>query len=73
MQRSDKVCPVVLAVKKPLAYAGDVKDTGLILWSVRSPGVRNRTIPVFLFGKFHGQRSLMGHSPWGHRESDMIE
>ena len=22
---------------------------------------------VFLPGKFHGQRSLAGHSPWGHR------
>ena len=21
--------------------------------------------PVFLLGKFHGQRSLVGHSPWG--------
>ena len=21
----------------------------------------------------HGQRSLMGYSPWGHRESDMTE
>ena len=23
--------------------------------------------PVFLPGEFHGQRSLAGHSPWGHR------
>ena len=23
--------------------------------------------PVFLPGKFHGQRSLVGYSPWGHR------
>ena len=29
--------------------------------------------PVFLPGKFHGQRSLMGYSPWGHKESDMTE
>ena len=27
-------------------------------------------IPVFLPGKSHGQRNLMGHSPWGHKESD---
>ena len=26
--------------------------------------------PVFLPGKFHGQRSLAGYSPWGHKESD---
>ena len=23
-----------------------------------------------LAGKFHGHRSLMGYSPWGHQESD---
>ena len=26
--------------------------------------------PVFLPGEFHGQRSLLGYSPWGHKESD---
>ena len=26
--------------------------------------------PVFLPGEFHGQRSLVGYSPWGHKESD---
>ena len=29
--------------------------------------------PVFLPGEFHGQRSLTGYSPWGHKESDMTE
>ena len=28
---------------------------------------------VLLPGKFHGQRSLMDYSPWGHKESDMPE
>ena len=28
---------------------------------------------VFLPGKFHGQRSLVGYSPWGHKELDTIE
>ena len=23
--------------------------------------------PVFLPGKFHGQRNLVGYTPWGHR------
>ena len=27
----------------------------------------------FLSGKFHGQRSLVGYSPWGHKESGMTE
>ena len=29
--------------------------------------------PVFLPGKLHGQRSLGGYSPWGHKESDTTE
>ena len=29
--------------------------------------------PVFLPGEFHGQRSLVVHSPWGHKGSDMTE
>ena len=30
-------------------------------------------IPVFLPGKFQGQRSLAGYSRWGHKEWDMTE
>ena len=30
-------------------------------------------IPVLLPGKSHGQRSLVGCSPWGREESDMTE
>ena len=29
--------------------------------------------PVFLPGKFHGQRSLAGYSPWDHKELDVTE
>ena len=29
--------------------------------------------PLFLPGEFHGQRSLAGYSPRGHKESDMAE
>ena len=29
--------------------------------------------PLFLPGEFHGQRSLVGYSPWGHKESAMTE
>ena len=31
------------------------------------------SIPVFLPGVFHGQRSLVGYSPWGHKELDTTE
>ena len=46
---------------------------------VQSPGWEDpleegmQPIPVFLPGEFHGQRSLAGYSPWGHKESDMTE
>ena len=29
--------------------------------------------PVFLPGEFHGQRNLVGYSPWDHKESDKAE
>ena len=29
--------------------------------------------PAFLPEESHGQRSLVGHSPWGHKESDTTE
>ena len=29
--------------------------------------------PVFLPGKSHGQKSLVGYSPWGHKVSDTAE
>ena len=29
--------------------------------------------PVFLPGEFHGQRSLAGYSPWGHKKLEMTE
>ena len=46
-------------------------DSGLSSGLGRSfeEGNGNPTL-VFLPGKSHGQRSLAGYSPWGHRESD---
>ena len=29
--------------------------------------------PIFLPGKSHGQRNLVGYSPWGRKESDTTE
>ena len=31
------------------------------------------TYSVFLSGEFHGQKSLAGYNPWGHKESDLTE
>ena len=38
-----------------------------------SNGEGNGNPPVFLPGKFHGQRNLEGCSPWGCKESDTTE
>ena len=32
-----------------------------------------QSTPVFLPGESHGQRSLVGYGPWGHRELDTTE
>ena len=61
-------------VKNPPANAGDARDVDLIPGSRRSPeGGKWQPIPKSLHGKFHGQRSLVGYSPWGHKKSDIIE
>ena len=52
----------------------NVGDLGLILGSGSFPWRREwQPAPVFLPGESHGQRSLAGYSPWGHKESDKIE
>jgi len=44
------------------------------LWVKKIPWRKKwQPTPVFLSGKSHGRRSLVGFSPWGHKESDMTE
>ena len=64
--------PLEIVVKDPPASAADVRDVGSIPGSGRSPGGGQST-SVFLPGEPRGQRSLVGYSPWGHKESDMIK
>ena len=49
--------------------AGSARDLGLIPGFGRSPGEGNGNPP----GKSHGQRSLVGCSPWDHKELGMTE
>ena len=43
-------------------------------WVRKIPWRRARQpTPAFLPGESHGQRSLVGYSPWGCKESDMTE
>ena len=55
-------------VKNLPASAGDIGDTGFIPGWERSPGGENGNPLQYFPGKFHGQRSLVGYSPWGHKE-----
>jgi len=59
-------------VKNLPSNARDVRDAGLIPGSGRSPGDHGTPLQ-FLPGESHGQRSLVGYSPWGCTESDMTE
>ena len=36
-------------------------------------GRKRSPVPIFLPGESHGQRSLLGYSPWGLQELDMTE
>ena len=56
------------------ANAGDARDAGLIPGLGRFPWSRKwQPTPIFLPGKSHGQRSLVGYSPWGYNELDVTE
>ena len=59
---------MALVVKDPPANAGDVRELGLISGWRRSPGGGQGN--PFLPGESHGQKSLVGCSPWGHTKSD---
>ena len=49
-------------------------DLGSMPGSGRSPGKGNGLpTPLFRPGEFHGQRSLVGNSPWGRKELDTTE
>ena len=56
--------------KESACNAGDGGD-GFDPWVGKSLGKRKwQPTPVFLHGKFYGQKSLVGYSPRGHKESD---
>ena len=64
---------VPLVVKNPPAHAGDPKGgfdprVGKIPWRRKW-----QPAPVFWPGESHGQRRLVGYSPWGHTELDTTE
>ena len=56
--------------KESFCNAGDLAS---IPGLGRFPGEGNGNMLQFLPGKPHGQRSLVGYSPWGCKELDMTE
>ena len=61
-------------VKNLPANPGAARDVGLISGLEKFPGGEKwQPTPVFLLGKSHGQSRLVGHRPWGRKESDTAE
>ena len=68
------VFQVELVVKNLSASAEDVRNLGSIPGSGRSAGGGHGNPSQYSFLENpHGQRSLVGCSPWGHKESDTTE
>ena len=63
-----------LVVKNPFASAGEIKRLQFHPWVRKIPWRRARQpTPVFLPGESHGQRSLVGYSPRGCKESNITK
>ena len=59
---------------EPTCQCRRQKRCGFDPWSGKIVWRRKwQPTPVFLPGKFHGQRSLAGYRPWGRTESDRAE
>ena len=60
--------------KEPACQCRRHKRCGFNPWVRKMPWNRKgEPTPEFIPGKFHGQRSLVGYSPWGCKELDMTE
>ena len=65
---------VVLKVKEPACQCRRHKRYGFNPWVRKIPWRKAwQPTPLFLPGKSNGQRSLVGYSPRGHKESDITE
>ena len=63
-----------LSGKEPTCQWRKCKIWGFDPWVRKIPWSRNRwSTPVLSPGKSQGQRSLVGYSPWGHKDSDTTE
>ena len=60
-------------VKHPLDSTGGVIEADSVRESGRSLEEGTQPTPGFLSGEPHGQKSLAGYGPWGHKELDTTE
>ena len=61
-------------VKNTLANAENIKRQEFNPWVRKIPWRRaSSLLQYFCLGESHGQRSLVGYSPWGLKESDTAE
>ena len=64
-------------VKNPPGNVGDSRDvvgtTQVVPGSGRFLGGGNGTLSSITWGQSHGQRSLVGYSPWGRKELDTTQ
>ena len=58
---------------RPQSMESEELDTSLSLFTFMHWRRKWQPTLEFLPGEFHGQRSLAGYSPWGHKESDTTE
>ena len=66
----DKLTSLAQSVKREPA----MRETRFNPWVGKIPWRRKwQPTPVFLPGEFHGQMSLVGYNPWGHKESNTTE
>ena len=71
-----RICFIFLAflVDQTVKNLSAMQETPI--WSLGQEDLWRRKwqpMPVLLPGEFHEQRSLVGYSPWGHKESDTTE
>ena len=68
------VFPSGSVTKNSPANTGDARDSGFNPWVGKILSGRKRQLTtVFLPGKFYGQRSLAGYSPWDQKQLDTAE
>ena len=73
---------VLVPIRRPVWHSGKASDCqckkhkrhGFYPWVVKVPQSRKWQFTLlFLSGKFRGQRSLVGYSPWGCKEWNMTD